>query len=71
MGCCTLHLSIDTPWWSSLELLSRPEENKAVFWIVILSIRACIGEDVLKKVAMKNTREVNEEFLAFLGIKSS
>ena len=68
---CTLHLCVDSLGWGTLKLLSRPEQNNAVFRVVSLSIRSSIGEDVFKKVAMKNTGEVNEEFLAFLGIKSS
>ena len=65
MGYRTLHLSIDSPWWGSLELLPCSEENNAIFRILSLSIRSCIGEDVLKKVAMENTGQVREESLVF------
>ena len=65
MGYCTLHLYADSPGWGTLKLLPRPEQNNAIFGVVSLSIRSSVEEDVLKKVAMKNTGEVNEESLVF------
>ncbi|MCI5162583.1 MAG: hypothetical protein D3917_11310, partial [Candidatus Electrothrix sp. AX5] len=66
-----LYLAFDSLWWSALKLLAGAKKNNTIVRVLNLTIQSCIGEDVLKKVAMKNTGEVNEEFLAFLGIKSS